>query len=671
MSTTMVSDRASASAGVPVGQVSRWLSVLLVCALALLGAGCTGAGSGPGGPSASAPDREEPSPWAVFLDGRVSPEGELDRDAALQAFSFAMAPLPEVELPPGPRDGVGSGTLAVRWLRNHWQEITPDQRTAAAAAMSAQPAAPQVPNPGKPAQPASSGCTTANGPGTEKFVPLLDAQVAAIGAHLGRTLRLKTYVVKDSKPPSDAPTALMWADPCGENDTSYTTCTVHVTPNALAGRNEDDWRGDLTHEATHCYLRDKFGTSVDRLAVWLDEGFSEWVTATLTRDRHSTTWWSRYLLSQDRPLFKRAYSAIGYWMHLAESGSDPWTHIDPMVAAWVKAGGRKAMSEANKAAWEAGEPKAEFLDSWASGFARGRFPGRAWDVTGPNVPSTQPPLDAPVVGNGDAVNVSAPAGAVRLAKMDVQAEVVTFSASKDAHGRLGPGNGVEQLLDTVGGKVFCTRSTPCSCPKGTPNEHTQFYALPRGQTFLGVTGGLAAAEATAKGVTLDDYCKQASCQIGSWRSTEFSMTMHQLDGRASGGAGVTLVINPNGDGEANYDPMSPITFTAREGVAGEFIVSGVATGHVDLPPPGVTSGPWTGRSTGGRGFSMTGRMTSPFNLTLFDHLTADQVGGAGAYGAIGGTSIFGNWTFECGRDSLVLHATLTNGDEGTWRLTRS
>ena len=46
--------------------------------------------------------------------------------------------------------------------------------------------------------------------------------------------------------------------------------------------------------------------------------------------------WMWYLDSPTRPLSQREYDGVGFFAHLAETGTDPWSVILPIGAALLK-----------------------------------------------------------------------------------------------------------------------------------------------------------------------------------------------------------------------------------------------------------------------------------------------------------------------------------------------
>src|SRR6266498_3975980 len=171
--------------------------------------------------------------------------------------------------------------------------------------------------------------------------------------------------------------------------------------------------------------------------AWVIEGQAEWVGDSLAGSDEGTPYhWTEYLSNPGpgKSLFGRSYDALGFYSHLDNSGGNPWKVIDPMLKAVAGGGGNEG---AFAAALGGGDSKI-VLDSWPSGYARGRRPGAAWNTTGPGITNDRPAVGVDVVTTGATVSVTAPPVANTLRQLDLRAEVTTFAVAGDAHGRLGP-----------------------------------------------------------------------------------------------------------------------------------------------------------------------------------------------------------------------------------------
>jgi len=79
--------------------------------------------------SRNAADPTGATAWESVLD-HIAPDGEVSFEAALDAFSLAVGPLPGVAMPAGRRERIPSGTGPIRWLGGYRDRLTDAQRVA-------------------------------------------------------------------------------------------------------------------------------------------------------------------------------------------------------------------------------------------------------------------------------------------------------------------------------------------------------------------------------------------------------------------------------------------------------------------------------------------------------------------------------------------------------------
>jgi hypothetical protein len=376
--------------------------------------------------------------------------------------------------------------------------------------------------------------------------------------------------------------------------------------------------------------------------------------------------WRLYMDMPNQPLYRMHYQAVGFFVHLAETGTNPWTRIVPIGAA-LKSGQGAA---ANRAGWNAAAVTTAFLDTWGPSFAAGRYPGRAWTTTGVNVPKYLGTMPRQSVANGAAVAVaSRPAGA-SLVELQPVAEVLLFAPGPTARGRLAVGVGVDMDLSNVAGTTFCNKPGGCTCPEGSPGAGTEFTQLAGGPTYLGVTGGPEAATVTVTGLSLDEFCgrKRDACLVGSWTTTSIDMTISEM--HMAGGEGVTMVVDRTGATRVAFGGMAPVRFAMPQAdLVGHFIYHGGASGKIKLPPPTATSGPWEYPGQSNVTASVT--FTSPFTLTLGQTDMTELAGHLGG-GGIAGANPTGTGSWTCSSDSLRIIPTVPNvSASGGWNWRRT
>jgi hypothetical protein len=208
-----------------------------------------------------------------------------------------------------------------------------------------------------------------------------------------------------------------------------------------------------------------------KIPAWYEEGLPTWVMSVLGGgDAASTPLWNEYLDTSTRSLYQRSYDGVGFFAHLAETGTDVWSKIDPI--------GRALTGGNNKGGWDAAAPGESFLDSWGPGYVRGRYPGTPWNTGGPGLPADhKPDIPNQALANDAALAVDAPVAGVGVKQFDVSAEVLTLLPSGSAHGRFATGLGHDMSLAEAAGTVFCAKPGGCTCPDGSEGAGTQFTQL--------------------------------------------------------------------------------------------------------------------------------------------------------------------------------------------------
>jgi hypothetical protein len=223
------------------------------------------------------------------------------------------------------------------------------------------------------------------------------------------------------------------------------------------------------------------------LKNWLIEGSAAWVESDLvSKDFGVRSFWRSYLKNPGKPLFTRAYDAIGFFGHMASTaGLDPWGRFKDMFEATGSA-----------AAYAAGiGGSTAFLDSESSAFFREPAFGPEWNTRGPNVPTKGEvgfkPTVVDVTGKSHAPLVVAPyadgAYDLSIGGLPVTAPVLELTVV----------SGNVRLHSTSGGSVdevdpkqlqLCSDPKGCNCP-GESNHYEDFQ---RGD--LAVAGGPTGGE---------------------------------------------------------------------------------------------------------------------------------------------------------------------------------
>lgn len=639
--------------------------------------GCAAGGSATARDAAHGPARPAAplTAWQRTLN-QVAPDGSVSTSIALAAFALAIGPVPGARPPSGPTQLIASGTLAVQWVLRHWSALTHRQRDAVLADLGVPGAKTKLTSLIRP--PAKAGrpdipCLTADagpaGPyraqvagiesdiashmGDGPFPP--DVYIAVNTRQLEGDSKMYTYGCQGTAPVSGGPVS---------------GCTIHVNPVVSAGSfPAGDVHDFLIHELTHCYLFAKLGGAYGNMPSWYVEGAPMWAMSVLGNGSGlESSYWLTYLDTPDAPLFSRAYTAMGYFAHLAETGTDVWHRLIPMGEAILTGG--------NDAGWQAAHPTADFLDSWGPGYAEGRYPGAAWQTGGPNLPVYQGPVPQQSVADGQTVTVSAPATAVGIDHVDLDAQVVRFVSSAGASGRISLDGSGDVTLDQAAAAAYATGSQ-ASCPSGSADAGASLARISSGQHYVGVTGGLQAASVRVEGMSLASFCARkttASCLAGNWTTTRVQVTM---PGKFTeeGGAGVTMRISADGSTVIDFGPMSPIDVNATTFTA-SYVFGGQVTGILVLPK-GVSAGSWFGLNAapgsplGYSGLTATVHVTSPASLTIGPLSLSELADQMGASASTVPTAPAGEGTWTCSGNTLINRGPASVPSYGTWTWTRT
>jgi hypothetical protein len=621
---------------------------ITLAAVTIVVAGCSGDSDGGGttssgsqaGATTTAPAPQAQSAWEVAVAGIA--DGVVPVEVALEAFAVAFGPLPGVASPPGRLASVTSGTGALRWIRANWEALTPEQQGMVSAYEN-------------PAGLASAGLSLAGG-GVDSvaLLGLAEQMKLQIEAHLGRTLTAEIEVVIAPEAiETDNPGAWAWASPIGTGGPwsgDLTLCRITIGKLGIPTAEEVDALGVaspalaslMAHEVFHCFDFDlgSIEASVVR-PPWVAEGLAEWVGLTLgvgesTPPEIGAIHWSGWFDLPEVSLFDREYSAVGFYSHLDDTGTEVWSAIDPVLSA---------SDQGNLPAYNAATPVVTpvFLDTWASSLVRDFSRAPDWDSSGPGLTATARSIPRPEepIGNGSTLTRGAPAFAATLSATDLQAEVVVLG---------GPGPGMVLLPDgaslpraEVNGRPLCTLEGGCTCPEGTPGASAIFRLVPPGEMVLAITGGPADNAVTVEGLSLEDFCQRSTCPVGSWTSIRWEVPGIVV----TGGVGtLSLTIDSDGTAVATYDPEAPVFGTLQQegAVTVKMVFSG---GYTMTFTPDFSSGQLTGGAASMTSYADLGgewvQTAPPIDLL------------EGGIGAVAGS------TFECVGEELRAVSPVLEG----------
>ncbi len=428
-------------------------------------------------PTTTTPPIDLPSTAYGTALADISEDGTRPLDSALRLFAIAIAPLPGVDAPTDVT-GVSSGTLALKHVLAFYDQLSPEQQAVVDAARL----------PSASAQSASVPAGFARSR-RDIIADLVVAEVKQLRADIAAKIgeipgTIDVSVVASKKDFGQA-------DPQFAGGV-YSGCRVKI--DAINQADLTVITNTVAHEVFHCFEAAKAKTVAvwNATGDWLIEGAAEWVGADITKpDGTEMSWWRDYLTKAATPLFAWTYQAIGFFSHLNETGTSPWS----VFAAMFAAGGNAAAFAASGAA---GDP---FMTSWGSGFSRDPARGAAWDTTGPGITADQTTPKSLKVSNGD--NLAVSAGTYRHASyaLFISADIVIVQ-----------GNGFVRLNDgttdipNVASERYCTRSGGCGkCPDGTPLPDNPSPLAP--DPLIAVSSGDQQSSGTIVGLSIEDYCK--------------------------------------------------------------------------------------------------------------------------------------------------------------------
>ena len=512
--------------------------------------------------------------WDAVNDA-IGDDGHVSKDTALQGFALAFGGLPGVTPPPGDPGTIPSGSMALRWLVGYWDQLTTAQRAAAVAAVpdlaglartSRAPGAVTLAV-AHPPRPAGAGPQAAQRRSNTVYTQLANQMAGLIGSHLTSGAGFDLTVDARFGTPVDWTAWMETSVLDAKGGTSGIPAKCLITVSAAGdARSDADVSAEMAHEVWHCYEGAIAGLErywdLNR-ADWIMEGEAAWVAATLVPEAPlHVLMWRGYFDVPDVSLFKRTYSAIGFFGHLEGVAIDPWTKLVDVLQA-----------KDNEAAFAAAGANTDpFLDSWASSLLDGTGRQQPWTLTGPAKPSAAKVKPGEIhLSNGGSVEVSA----ARLHQRPVPVRREPRRAPDRVH-RARPA--VRRRGPRLPGQrrrrhVLACRRTGCECPGATADE-PPMPALDGADVALGVTGGPKGSSGTLTGTKLDDYCNKGI--TGTWDGSaevagynvvnEFTMTLVQ---RGNSFKGPVVFTGPNCVHEADVTgTVSGTNITMQWSLAG-------------------------------------------------------------------------------------------------------
>jgi len=453
--------------------------------------------------------------WERALNAIDPSTGNFAKDDALRLFATAFGPLPGVDVQQD-LTGITDRTIAISAVMAHRDELTPEQLSAIDAAIAPPAGSEQiiVSDPSAAVLTASTDddlaeaamrlARSGTGAGTtgsmhsaaDTFPPGLkeaieesvDTYRTIIASKIGASLSGR-IIINLAPQPKNEPNVLGQAWSKWPNGV-FGDCEITLFPLAteLGGLETLD---TLAHEVFHCFQFDQYHSLLAYATAprWVVEGQATWAGETLAGGDTGVPFnhWRRYLTMPWLSLTGRVYDAIGFYSHLAESGTDPWTRFRAMIGAG---------SDSAAAFVNADAEGPIFLESWGSSIVREPGRGSEWDTIGPSITEDSYFLRPPtILGDGDLVRISTPAFTADAYQYEAEADLIRFNIPGNA--RLSDGR-----LDTpeLAGFTFCVeghKCVPVVCPgDAAPREYPTI-----GTHFVvGIAGGTKAMAGTIQGI---------------------------------------------------------------------------------------------------------------------------------------------------------------------------
>lgn len=497
----------------------------LALAGGLLSIATTACGSSTALPS-SASESASPSPtpdvlaeWAPATAweralAEVDEDGSFSKDAALALFATAYGPLPGVDIRQD-LAGVVSRTIAIRAVERHRESLSEEQREAIDRYLEPPADAVTIVIP-PVAESGSSRLATAGGfevtlarravssphalvlaeAATEQVVREVGAMSRSIiASNLGRDFLGSHLFAVVPRPRDVEPIDGLY--PNGGTRGVYeggvfAGCATVIYAEATE-QSAVQLAALIAHETFHCFQADGYRLIEPHSAAppWVIEGQATWVGLEVGGPSPNyDRFWKKYLVAPRIDLRTRAYDAVGFYAHLAETGTSPWSIFE---AQWAAGSDHFAIFEATGANSEA------FLDSWASGVTRDAGRGMAWDTTGEAITSDRYEPSVQAVVDGTAVDLSTAFFTNDVRSLSVDADLLRVEV--DGHMRLSDGSADIVLHEDA---LFCIAGHDCAkvCPGGDPPPDTD--ATIGSRVLIATTGSIDGSLGTAHGIDLED-----------------------------------------------------------------------------------------------------------------------------------------------------------------------
>ncbi|MGZ6674890.1 MAG: hypothetical protein ACXVFM_21340, partial [Solirubrobacteraceae bacterium] len=224
---------------------------------------------------------------------------------AQQAFALAVAPLPGVRVPRGPRGSIPDGTLATSWVLANYGRLAPNRRSAV----------------DKIVRKAFALSVEGRAAGAQ-LNAVRDQAIAFVGQQTGVQLTLPVTIVRDY-PSTGSGAATLGVDAAGSYRSAQPAarCIVSVRRGGAS-------KTVIAAQVFHCLQIQLAGRAdglqtLDASRPWLGEGSSAYAGCLFAQDGAAPyrKAYATYVDDPTTPLAHRTYDAIGFFAHLSTTGS--------------------------------------------------------------------------------------------------------------------------------------------------------------------------------------------------------------------------------------------------------------------------------------------------------------------------------------------------------------
>jgi hypothetical protein len=515
-------------------------------------------------PAPTAPSAEDPETpagdWSDILQ-RIEPDGDVDLDTALAAFSHAVGPLPGVAETSGEPDPF-SGNDAVRWIIHHWGELTPEQQAAADVYLTP----PNLDGPEETAFAPGVGLLAMAAPVAQPELRDGDRVCFQDQGMTGlmNVVRSEIEARVTNWAPTVAPQVPIFVCIVHESisktsriaplnserdyvDGPIESCLI-LLPGEAFLQMGTQLKELLAFHVFSCLIADIKHTiaAYSALPAWVASGASRWVAAELAEGPPIfDVSWPNWMALPERSLLARSTDAIGFFALMHARGEDSWSKVGDLPA-WDRPYVLAVRSHRT-------------LDGWGPGYFQNKLFGDPWYYGGAGLAWDRPvesALRIEAIDNGTTLTLGAEPYAASATTLTLNADIIVFSSQpgsrgvewrgtanysfvdglgleqaataeltftledaleavtdpdkpepRSPHGRMRLPHGEDLSVGELGNVAFCLWALSCEpCPAQSPGAVRQAKPSQVGIATIGLAGHTTGTDITITGMTRDEFC---------------------------------------------------------------------------------------------------------------------------------------------------------------------